>query len=258
MSYFDKEINIIKRLQNFDSHDIYFINNENESKKIFTTIYDINQWINWIDSSGKNAPPPDFYNDELKLMMDVMRIDDHAFQNKKNKIINPTLALESKIYNELKNKNIFSEKTLNNIFIIANTDLPTNKDHNYNFYYQNFKRVLLKHDKKIDLYKKNHPNFKTIFLIFDESSAYFELIKNKKNGIMQANVHLHFFDEKFVSIIKEIKADYIIWMTPYKKINVPPGSQNLSLPYICIFDTNLPNEIKTLKYKENRMKSFEL
>ena len=39
----------------------------------------------WINSSGKNDPPPDFYNDKKKLMMDVMRIDDHAYINKKGK-----------------------------------------------------------------------------------------------------------------------------------------------------------------------------
>lgn len=39
----------------------------------------------WIDSSAKNAPPPDFYNDKLKFMMDIMRIDDNAYVDRKVK-----------------------------------------------------------------------------------------------------------------------------------------------------------------------------
>ena len=39
-------------------------------------------WKTWIDASSKNALPPDFYNNKFKLMMDVMRIDDHTFVDK--------------------------------------------------------------------------------------------------------------------------------------------------------------------------------
>lgn len=50
-----------------------------------------------------------------------------------------------------------------NIFINARTELPSELDHNYIFYYKNFNRIIEKHVKSIDLYRKNHPNFKIIF-----------------------------------------------------------------------------------------------
>lgn len=41
--------------------------------------------------------PPDYYSDDLKLMMDVMRIDDHSHKNKKGKKVNHTYAWESQM-----------------------------------------------------------------------------------------------------------------------------------------------------------------
>ena len=55
---------------------------------------------------------------------------------------------------------------LDSIRIVVNavTDLPSNEDHNYQFYYENFARALEKHIKKIPLYRSNHPDKKLIFL----------------------------------------------------------------------------------------------
>jgi hypothetical protein len=88
----------------------------------------------WIDSSSKSAPPPDFYNEKNKIMMDVMRIDDHAYENEKGKIINPTLQKENKIYKELMSSKFINNINFNgNIFITAITELPSELDHNYIF-----------------------------------------------------------------------------------------------------------------------------
>ena len=53
-----------------------------------------------------------------------------------------------------------------NVFVNAKTTLPTKEDHNYVFYTDNFRRVIGEHFKKVDLYKMNHPDFKTIFLLW--------------------------------------------------------------------------------------------
>ena len=42
---------------------------------------------NWINSSGKNDPTPDFYSEKYKLMMDAMAINDVEYE-KNGKIIN--------------------------------------------------------------------------------------------------------------------------------------------------------------------------
>ena len=61
-----------------------------------------------------------------------------------------------------------------NFIVNAITDLPTEKDHNYSWYKESFERVLNEHNKKVELYKKNHPGYKIIFFVFDESTLYFE------------------------------------------------------------------------------------
>ena len=67
----------------------------NEMNKIFNLIYSKEEWEKWVDSSAKNDPPPDFYNETNKIMMDVMHIDDHVYENEKGRIINPTLQKEN-------------------------------------------------------------------------------------------------------------------------------------------------------------------
>ena len=50
------------------------------------------------------------------------------------------------------------------VSINAVTDLPEREDHNYQFYIENFKRTIEKHIRSIPLYRKNHPNYKIVFL----------------------------------------------------------------------------------------------
>ena len=75
--------------------------------------------------------------------------------NERGRIINPTLQKEKIIYRELMNSKFI--KNINfkeNIFITAKTELLSNLDYNYIFYYKNFKRIIEKHMKSINLYKK--------------------------------------------------------------------------------------------------------
>ena len=90
VNFFDYESKIIECLQGVQLNKVFLSNDIIAVKEVFTSIHDAEKWKLWSNSSGKSDPPPDFYNDKLKVMMDVMRIDDHAFENKNGKIVNPT------------------------------------------------------------------------------------------------------------------------------------------------------------------------
>lgn len=151
-------------------------------------------WKNWIYSGGKSDLPPDFYSDNCKLMMDVMRVDDHTHKVK-GKFINETNAKESKIQNELKSSGLKDNFPNANFIVNAITDLPTEKDHRYLWYKEMFTRVLSEYNKKVELYNKNHPGYKIIFFVFDESSQYFQTYSkaDKCNFGMEVEGILHFF-----------------------------------------------------------------
>ena len=73
----DKEIDFIEDFRMIPSEQIAVIGNEEEIDKIIDIIKISD---NWIDSSGKDQLPPDFYNDKDKIMMEVMRVDDHGYR----------------------------------------------------------------------------------------------------------------------------------------------------------------------------------
>jgi len=73
-------------------HSLYLPESTN-AKQVIWSICNEEDWKKWIDSSGKKEPTPDFYNDERKLMMEVMRVDDNAhFDKLTGKLINPCLC----------------------------------------------------------------------------------------------------------------------------------------------------------------------
>lgn len=155
MNYFDKELNILEWFR-IPIGEIMCFPFENETcKELYLSLIKDDWFKDWVESSGKADPPPDFYNPKIKMMMDVMRVDDHAYVNERGKIINPVNQRESKIRKELEKSSIMG--LLSNdasIIINAVTDLPEREDHNYEFYYENFKRVIKKHIESIPLYKK--------------------------------------------------------------------------------------------------------
>ncbi len=225
----------------------------NASKKIVKTILDNKKWKLWTPSNGKNDPPPDFYCDKYQLMMEVMRVDDHTFK-KNGHYRNPTNEAESRIYNELKAKGIVNGVNGNMVIVSAKSGLPTEQDHNYNWYLANFERVIEKHNKKMDLYKQNHPGYKCIFFIVDESSSY--LVAQNKDEIPDRIIpgepfcgkpHIHFLDDNFISCLSKTKADFIIWYSPYKHINFA----NILIPQLpktYVYETAKLKKLRTIKY----------
>lgn len=241
INYYDDENRIIEDFQLHFEDWMSFPNLPEPGDIIIESIADVEQWKDWINSSGKDAPPPDFYNDKLQLMMDVMRVDDHTFIGKKGKPVNPTNARESQIQKKLHELGIFQIfPNAKAIQVNAITDLPTYEDHNYEFYLSNFKRIVQNHIDSIELYKKNHPGYKTIFFIMDESSGYVQvtdksLVKRglKQGESFQALPYGHFYDQNFVDVFRNSAVDYVIWFSPYKVIC---ATSPFNLPSVCFYD----------------------
>ena len=230
---------------------------------IFNSIIDDTMWVKWTDSSGKEDPPPDYYNNGLKLMMEVMRVDDNACIGKNGKSINPIRARESVLIKEL-NKNGFLDQLPpdGQVIVTADTKLPTEEDHNYVFYRDNFIRVIEKHKLNIPTYQQNHPGFKLIFFVFDESSMYMKLENGcskkefyENHDAFPALLHKWWCDEAFINVVISSKTDFLIWATPYKQAIKDNGNEE-NLPGVCIYDIK-NMKIKTEFYKERRMVSTE-
>jgi hypothetical protein len=261
MNYFDDENNIIEHFQEVECSSVFIPIESEETIYSFENVHDKSKWKKWTNSSGKSDPPPDFYCDEFRCMMDVMRVDDHSFEYRKGKFVNPTNSRESEIQAELRKNEM--EAIFPNAKTIVNaiTKLPTQEDHNYTFYRNNFVRTVEQHKTKIKQYRNNHQDYKLIFFVIDESSGYIQtsdepaLKSNTSSGkSMIGTPHLHFRDEDFITSLIGADIDYLIWFTPNKMISTE--NNLLDLPKVCIFDIKTMN-IETIKYDENLMVSSE-
>lgn len=235
MDIFDNELEIIDLFRKTKSSEVLLLpENDASAEKIYLSI--IKKWEKWTNSSGKSDPPPDFYSNELGLMMDIMRVDDHGhIGNNGKSIINPTRQRESEVMRELKEKGVFDMVPNAKPYLIVDTKLPTDEDHNYIFYRDNFNRTVGAHIKKIANYRSNHLGLKTVFMVFDESSPYFESsepYKARKIGDVQSGKpHLWFLDKAFMSIVKDSEIDYFIWFTPYKHCDLYTlNNEKIELP----------------------------
>ena len=260
---FDNEKDVIESFQAVSANSILLLPEVTEElEDILLSILTEKGWKDWIDSSGKADLPPDFYNDKLKIMMDVMKVDDHGFISGKGKTVNPLRQRESEVMRELQDKGILSIFPNAKIFLNVNTDLPTEEDHNYRYYRDNFTRTVQSHIQKINNYKNNHPGYKVVFFVFDESSVYFETFnKNKdtkKGEITKGKTHFWFADSSFVKAFKDSAVDFLIWYTPYKHCEafLVGSDERLCLPEAVVFDNRVAN-MDLIEYKEEFMKSAE-
>lgn len=246
MLFEDRESNLIDDfrmcINNSDllKRNVYVFSDSKDIISVIESITDEKNWKeNWVDNSSKSAPPPDFYNNKERLMMEVMRVDDYTFEEN-GRIKNPTNQKARRLEKELKDMGVLDLNPEMKLFINTRSDLPGEKDHNYVFYKDNFKRVIEKHIAKIPLYCKNHPGKKLIFYIFDESSMYCEVEEKNKTitpGEMFAGIpHRWYGDKTFVNIFKESGIDYLIWFTPYKNLNT--AGTDPDLPVACVYDCN--------------------
>ena len=241
--------------------EVLFLPMSFKTISIFYFIHNKWKWRKWINSSSKKELPPDFYNPKLKLMMDVMRIDDHAHVDKNGKVVNPHNKRESELVKELirKNESFKLVAEQGNLFITPDSGLRGYQDHNYDYYINTFKRVVGKHIKKIDNYKKNHPGFKTIFFVVDESSPYFKCFdKNRSRKVGErfyGEPHFWWIDKNMVNRLKESDVDYLIWMAPYKYFH---SEERVMLPHIIVMDVKKIDYDELLKYDASDMQSAEI
>ena len=240
MLYAEKEANLIKDFQILEPGEICLVYESEDVEQIVSSILDPDIWKGWIDASSKdNVPPPDFYNDDLGLMMEVMRVDDHGFK-KKGKVVNPTYDREHQIERELRDAGILAMFPNAELVINADSGLPTEQDHNFKYYFDNFKRTVENHIKKTPKYSANHPDHKLIFFIYDESSAYFESACEVPEQYIVApgRPHLFMVDKAFVEVFQKADIDYVIWFTPYKRIKCL--EEGFSLPKACVYKVGEP------------------
>ncbi len=149
------------RLKSFSAYykkeGLYYLSSKSfELLNILNCLADDDSFSFWTDSSGKDAPPPDFYSDKFNLMMDVMEV----YDDEKKKGVN------SKIKERKYEKMIIGKhKSPESLKLIVNTipDMGNKIFHCYNYYCRHFERVINEHISSIPLYKKNHPNHKVIF-----------------------------------------------------------------------------------------------
>ena len=113
--------------------------------------------------------------------------------------------------------------------------------------------------KKIENYRKNHPGFRLGFLIFDEAPAYLNVfdpnITIKAGEPVSGFPHFHYLDKNLVRSFEQADVEYVIWMTPYKKLpSIPP-----IYPEICIFDMKRKNgwKNKLIEYDIDKMVCLE-
>lgn len=259
MNYFDDELKIIESFQTLNDEEVCFPKESKSAIELYKSIHGVPEWRCWKHSNGKNDPPPDFYCEQQEIMMDIMRVDDHAYKNDKGQVINRVNAEESIIQNELSNTELITHLyNVDNILVNAVTDLPTEKDHNYKYYKNNFKDIVSKHIDKIPLYNNNHPNYKVVLFVCDESSAYFKSFNNrqvdKKSEIID-KPHLFFADDDLVKVFINSQIDFLIWFAPFKLLQTTEGV--IPLPKAIIYDLEVAN-INTIKYEEDMMVSSEL
>lgn len=261
MNRYDKEETIIGDFQELSTREVLFFPKSFKAISIFYSVHSKWKWRKWINSSSKKELPPDFYNPRLKLMMDVMRIDDHAYVDKNGKVVNPHNKRESELVKELirKNESFKLVAEQGNLFITPDSGLRGYQDHNYDYYINTFKRVVGKHIKKIDNYKKNHPGFKTIFFVVDESSPYFKCFdKNRPRKVGErfyGEPHFWWIDKNMVNCLKESDVDYLIWMAPYKYFH---SEERVMLPHIIVMDVKKIDYDELLKYDASDMQSAEI
>ena len=95
-----------------------------------------------------------------------------------------------------------------------------------------------KHIDKVEKYKKNHPGYQLVFLVFDESSPYLEKINEndilgEPGQIIKAYPHLWWTDRNIMNTLKRSNVDYVIWFTTFKHLN---SLEKVDLPKVIILD----------------------
>lgn len=199
----------------------------------------------------KQRERPDFEDISHSLLLESMIVDDHPRVAKKD----ATRAREGAILRELRDAG-FSEM-FPNASLVANVDsgLPTDEDHNYRAYLNQFTTVVTKHAAKTGAYRAERPGFDLGFLILDESTAYLEN-RGAFGRTHSGRLHAWFDDASFLSVIRNSRIDLALWLTPYKHVSTVESGW-FPLPRLSIIDVSLLRQHEPQNYDAKRMVSSE-
>lgn len=246
METFDNESFIIKSYRMIPSSRIVCFGNYFRCLRIKRLTKSIFYKKSWINSSSKKDIPPDFYNIKHSIMMEVMRVDD-CIETLDGKPVNNSFKKASLAMKKCFGKDYKTKR--NDISLYFSSDTSNSDEFNFSGYLASFERVIMKHSKKADGYRKNHPECKDlVFFVFDESNCYVQvsnkkdLLKEGKKDLWLNNAMLHrwYNDAKFLEIIKKCNADFFIWFCWCKTLYV--NGKEIRQPIVCIFDVkNLKN-----------------
>ena len=210
----------------------------------------------WIDSSADTNNPPDFYSDKYKLMCDFMRVDE--YEQKKG--VNPALAHEREVINDLP---IEGDCT---VFLVPDGTKLFGMQHDYEMYLKMIDRVLMQHNKRVRAYNNNHPGFKSIFVVFDESSLYVEAYRHYEREELAygmpfkaKRMHKPYRDNNILNLISKLDCDYILWVNPFKRTNrsMSKSGRSFKIPSIALIEVKRVNKIKCISYNSSLLISTE-
>lgn len=226
------------------------------SDAVVAVLHAIRDSGSWVGSDR-----PDFYSELHDLAIEVMRVDDHP---KVGKVTNPTLAQERRSEREVRAA-LPSMSPGVNVVVVADTGLPSEKDHNFDAYRQAFARIVGGHSRKVNAYREKHPDYALAMLIRDESSAYAQADRAEQPPAQGETVagqpHFWFLDDFFTRIIAASKAEFVIWSTPYKHLWHIDGlgrHVKMQLPALAIYDVAAMSGWEdSLICPSNRMLSVE-
>jgi hypothetical protein len=230
---FDDERVILTDIGSVRDHEVCFLPDPNAGAAAFlSAVRDLPSW--------EKSERPDFYSDEHQLAIEVTRVDDHP---KVGKITNPTLARETELEREIRAA-YPSMNTDIQVVVIADTGLPSEKDHNFTAYRKAFARIVGNHAAKVAAYRGRHPGYALALLVHDESSAYAQVEEptntSPSNGTrFPGRAHYWFLDAFFTQIVAESGADFFFWHTPYKHIwhvNAFGRQTEAELPTLAVYD----------------------
>ena len=238
----DNEKGAIILLQATDASLVHIISNDFYKKeklaRLFLSIYNKDEWNKgWVFTSGDGDESPDYYSECYELMMEHMRVDDCERRDGK-KTNNPQKARDGALLKELKDTIGIPQGEDAMVLVNSITSLPSEEDHCYCFYVEGFRRVVSKHISQISTYRCNHPHSKLIFLLFDSSTAYVEIMAQDRGKELLVGdefigrPHMWWKDRRLVEVFEGTDIDCVIWFTPFKDLQSP----EIHIPEVCVFD----------------------
>ncbi|POH66092.1 hypothetical protein C3B60_09725 [Cryobacterium zongtaii] len=138
----------------------------------------------------------------------------------------------------------------------VSSGLPTNQDHNYRAYVDQFTRTVSDHARKVDTYRHQRPGFELGFLVFDEATAYLETL-GAFGPSGRGRPHYSFADSVFIDVIVRSGVDCFVWLTPYKRLHTLDVGE-FPLPLITIIDLTPLKHEEPHVYSPQRMLSAEV